>query len=135
MNFVLDPSTTMTWCFGDEMTDATDAILDQLHILGAIVPAIWSLEVANAFLVAERRLRITENDTARLTQLLQSLPITVDAEGESKVFSEVLTLARAYKLSTYDAAYLELAMRRGLPLATLDARLRTAADRVGVPLL
>ncbi len=135
MRFVVDTSTTMTWCFNDEMTAATDALLDQLRITGAIAPVVWPLEVANALLVAERRRRITENEATRLAQLLQSLPITIDEDGIARVLGAVLALAREHTLSSYDASYLELAMRQGLPLATQDTRLRAAATRAGVPLL
>ncbi len=133
--FVVDTSMTMTWCFNDEKTPATDALLDQLQVMGAVVPAVWSLEVANALLVAERRRRVTANEATRLAHLLQSLPIIIDADGAANVFGAVLALAREHTLSSYDASYLELAMRQGLPLATQDTRLRTAATRAGVPLL
>lgn len=133
--FVVDTSTTMTWCFDDEMTPATDALLDQLRTTGAVVPIVWPLEVANALLVAERRGRITASEATRLAQLLQSLPIAIDADGVTSVFGAVMELAREYSLSSYDASYLELAMRQGLPLATHDVRLRAAAARTGVSLL
>lgn len=133
--FVVDTSTTMAWCFNDEVTPATDALLDQLWTAGAIVPAAWSLEVTNALLVAERRRWVTENEATLLAQLLQLLPITVDADRAARMFGVVLSLARKHNLSSYDASYLELAMRQGLPLATQDARLRAAATRAGVPLL
>lgn len=135
MQFVVDTSTTMTWCFDDEMTAETDALLDQLRMTGAVVPIVWSLEVANALLVAERRRRITANEAIRLAQLLQSLPITIDMDGAARALGPVLALAREYTLSSYDASYLELAMRQGLPLATQNARLRAAATRAGMPLL
>jgi len=133
--FVLDTSTTMTWCFDDEMTPATDALLDQLRTTGAVVPVVWSLEVANALLVAERRDRITSSEATRLAHLLQSLPIAIDADGATSVFGAVVDLAREHNLSSYDASYLELAMRQGLPLATHDARLQAAATRAGISLL
>jgi len=133
--FVLDTSTTMTWCFDDEMTPATDALLDQLRTTGAVVPVVWSLEVANALLVAERRGRIRSSEATRLARLLQSLPIAIDADSVTSVFGAVVDLAREYNLSSYDASYLELAMRQGLPLATHDARLQAAATRAGVSLL
>ena len=133
--FVVDTSTTMTWCFDDEMTAATDVLRDRLRTTGAIVPVVWSLEVANALLVAERRGRITASEATRLAHLLQSLPIAIDTNGATKVFGAVVELAREHNLSSYDASYLELAMRHGFPLATHDARLRTAATRAGVSLL
>jgi predicted nucleic acid-binding protein len=135
MRFVVDTSTTMTWCFNDETTAATDALLDQLQVTDAVVPSVWPLEVANALLVAERRRRITENEAIRLAHLLQSLPIRIDADGAARALGIVLTLAREHTLSSYDASYLELAIRQGLPLATQNTRLRAAATRAGVPLL
>ena len=100
--------------------------------VGAIVPAIWHLEVANALLVGERRGRCEQADTSSWTAFLSSLPIAVDEHSGARVLGDVLALARAQNLSAYDAAYLELALRRGLPLATLDKRLKTAAAAVGV---
>ncbi len=134
MSFVADASITMTWCFEDGATEATEALLDQLQTAGAIAPAIWLLEVVNILLVAERRQRITESQRAQYIQLLSNLPITVEQPSRAVIFGAVLTLAREHRLSAYDAAYLELAMRVGLPLATLDARLRAAATEAGVTL-
>jgi predicted nucleic acid-binding protein len=132
MSFVVDASMTMTWCFDDEATEATEAVLDQLQADGAITPAIWPLEVANILLVAERRGRITESQRAQYIRLLSSLPIMVEQQTRSLVFGAVLSVAHEHDLSAYDAAYLELAMRAGLPLATLDTRLREAAASTGV---
>jgi predicted nucleic acid-binding protein len=135
VSFVVDASMTMTWCFPDEATSAKRALLRQLRRSSAYAPAIWILEVTNILVIAERRLRITNSQTARFTRLLGSLPITIDADTIATAFGPVLTLARAHSLSTYDAAYLELAMRQGVPLATLDTRLRAAASSVGVSLI
>ncbi|HTE86990.1 MAG TPA: type II toxin-antitoxin system VapC family toxin [Dehalococcoidia bacterium] len=135
MAFVLDTSITMAWCFPDEGGPLTERILDQLLTTGAFVPAIWPLEVANAVLVAERRSRVTAPMVRRFIEDLESFPITVSAIGQTEVLHEVLNVAREQKLTAYDAAYLELAMREGLPLATLDEQLRNAAMRVGVSLV
>jgi predicted nucleic acid-binding protein len=98
----------------------------------AIVPALWHLEIANVFLTGERRKRSSAADTAAWLGFLGALPITVDEETVDNAWADTLELARVHHLSVYDAAYLELARRRRLPLATLDARLRTAAIAAGV---
>ena len=132
--FVLDCSVTMAWCFDDEATPYTDGVRDRLAEVRAIVPSLWSLEVANAAIVGERRKRLDEARTLRFVALLNGLPIVIDDETAAKAWSETMHLARAYNLSAYDAAYLELAIRRGLPLACLDGKLKTAAEAVGVRL-
>lgn len=133
--FVVDNSVTMAWCFADEVTSYTESVLDRLRDTQALVPVIWPLEVANVLLVAERRQRITEAQTAHFLELLRALPITVDDGGVEKGWGPALTLGREFGLSAYDACYLELAMRQGLPLATQDTRQRATAKLVGVPLL
>ena len=135
MAIVMDASVTMAWCFEDEATPYTEAVLDLLRNTGAVVSAVWPLEVANVLLVGERRQRLTPARTARFVQLLQSLPITVDTEVLTRALGPVLALAREPGLTAYDATYLELAMREGLPLATQDAQLSAAATRLGVPLV
>ena len=131
--FVLDVSVTMAWCFQDEADAATESVLDQLQHDGAAVPAIWSLEVANVILAAERRGRITEAQATRFLDLLRQLPISVD-EAATDV-PAVVAVGRRHGLSSYDAAYLLLAQRLGVPLATLDRPLAEAAGRAHVPLL
>ena len=133
--FVIDNSVVMTWCFEDEADAYADMTLENLANAVAVVPAIWPLEVANVLLVAERRQRLHEADSVRFLALLRQLPITVDRTWQERLMKEWLAIGRAHDLSSYDAAYLELAMRHGLPLATLDHRLRAAAARVDVPLL
>ncbi|MDR3634468.1 MAG: type II toxin-antitoxin system VapC family toxin [Isosphaeraceae bacterium] len=95
---------------------------------------LWSLEVANVCLVSERRKRLDEARTLRFLNLLGSLPIGIDDETAARAWLDTIHPARAHNLSAYDAAYLELAIRRGLPLACLDSRLKTAAEAVGVVL-
>lgn len=131
--FVIDASVAMAWCFEDEVTDDTEAVLDRLRSEQAIVPAIWPLEVANVLLVAERRGRISEAQINRFIRLLGQLPIKLDDAGSD--LAGVVATGRAHGLSSYDASYLLLAERAGLPLATLDARLGGAATQAGVPLL
>ena len=133
--FVLDNSIVMAWRFEDEVDEYADAVLERLADTRAVVPALWPLEVANALLMGERRKRSTEADTIKWTGILASLPIAIDGETNSHAWSDTLSLARGHHLSAYDAAYLELAIRRGLPLATIDGKLRTAAQAVGVALL
>ena len=132
--FVLDGSITLVWGFDDEASDYAEAILRQIPGLQAFVPGIWPLEVANALLVGERRGRSTPADAARFLSILGTFPIDVDGETTSHAWHETMHLARAHGLSAYDGAYLELAIRLGLPLATLDGKLKAAALAVGVPI-
>ena len=126
--FVLDASATLPWCFSDEATAATNALLTRLRTgEEAIVPAHWLLEVANALLIAVRRQRVTPQDAHQFLLDLEFLPIRIDATSRNLVRLGVYPLAEQYGLSLYDAAYLELATREGLPLATLDDDLRIAA--------
>ena len=133
-NFVLDGSVTMVWGFEDEADEYAEAILERMPDLQAHVPSLWPLEVANALLVGERRRRITSAETARFLAILGAFPITVDDQTIANTWTDTMHLARAHNLSSYDAAYLELAIRLGLPLATLDGKLKTAAGAMGVPL-
>ncbi|HAF70628.1 MAG: PilT protein domain protein [Acetothermia bacterium 64_32] len=130
--FVLDASVALAWGLEDESNPYTDAALDALEHGEALVPSIWPLEVSNALLMAERRERISQAMVAEFLEYLRSLPIVVEQSGPEQIFGEVLLLAREQGLSVYDAAYLDLALRRGLPLATQDRALRTAAFRMGV---
>jgi predicted nucleic acid-binding protein len=126
--FVLDASLALAWYFKDE----ADPYADAVAAARAAVPLIWPLEVANALLMGERRQRSTEAQAAKWLTYLGFLPIAVDDETNDRAWGEVLSLARAHRLSAYDAAYLELALRRGLPLATLDDKLKAAASAGGV---
>lgn len=130
MIFVLDASVAISWCFEDEATPATEALLDRLGEAEAVVPALWFYEVANVLVVAERRGRLTEAQAERFIGLLGRLPIRVEP-GEAPM-SSLLAIGRRHGLSAYDAAYLALAEHPGLPLASLDSPLRAAARRAGV---
>lgn len=132
--FVLDGSITMAWYFQDERNDYADAVRDGMDRSQAVVPSLWPLEVANTVVMGERRKRSTPAQAATWLGFLGVLPIVVDGETTARAWGETLGLARAHNLSAYDAAYLELAMRRGLPLATLDEKLKAAAAAVGVSL-
>ncbi|MGH9464930.1 MAG: type II toxin-antitoxin system VapC family toxin [Thermoanaerobaculia bacterium] len=131
MRFVLDCSVTMAWCFEDEADRYSDGVLASLSDAAAVVPGLWPLEVANVLMVSERRGRVTREDGQRFLEHLASLPITVDPVAPAA--GEILAVARAHRLSAYDAAYLHLAVRTDLPLATRDRTLRAAARaaRVG----
>lgn len=131
---VLDGSVAMVWGFEDEDNEYAAAILARMPGLQAHVPSHWPLEVANALLVGERRHRITPADTARFLAILEDFVIHVDEETGARAWADTMHLARAHDLSSYDAAYLELAMRRCLPLASLDGKLNAAATAVGVAL-
>ena len=133
MPFVVDASVALAWCFEDEATSQTEAILDCLSDDTAIVPALWELEVSNVLLLGERRSRLTESQSARFVALIGQLPIRVDSASVD--MGAVLATGRRHALTAYDAAYLVLAEREGAPLATLDAKLRNAAQAVGVTLI
>ena len=134
--FVLDASVTLAWCFPDERTAYAEAALDLLaNGAGAIAPAIWPFEVANALLVGEKRKRVTVAQVTAILQRVADLPISVEPAQIGHAFQQVIALARQTELSEYDAAYLELALRLGLPLATLDARLRQSAKDAGIALV
>jgi predicted nucleic acid-binding protein len=133
---VLDVSVTVAWCFADESTLFAEQVLDFVAGGGlALVPAIWPFEVANALLAGERRGRISIAQVTSVLQRIADLPIAIDAVRSDRAFSPTLSLARQQQLSEYDAAYLELAMREGLPLATLEKQLRRAAKTVGAALV
>lgn len=135
MSFVLDNSVTMRWFFGDgkpaELTFAAK-VLDALRTDIAVVPVTWGLEVANVIARAEAKGLVTGARSAEFLELLEGVSIEVDAATFTHARSGTLELARRHKLSAYDASYLELALRRGLPLATLDEDLGRAAKKAGL---
>jgi predicted nucleic acid-binding protein len=116
----------------DERTAPAARVLERLREEEGFVPPLWLLELTNGLAAAERRGRLTRADSTRFLHLVEGLPIQVDPAVGYALAADVLDLARDYALSAYDAAYLELALRLGLPLATLDAHLREAAGRAGV---
>lgn len=134
--FVLDCSVTMAWFFSTEAGAATDALLDDLTGgANAWVPQHWALEVGNTLLSGERQKRCSIAESAQFLGLLGGLAIETDLDTARGAPGPSLALARSHALTLYDAAYLELAARRNLPLATLDRALRTAARKVGLAVL
>ena len=135
MSFVLDNSVTMRWFFGDgkphELAYA-GKVLDAMKKASALVPVTWGLEVANVVARAEAKGLVTEARSEAFLEMLEGVEIEVDAATFAHALSGTLQLARRYKLSAYDASYLELALRQGIPLATLDADLQNAAKKAGV---
>jgi predicted nucleic acid-binding protein len=131
---VLDASITLAWCFEDQATPLSQAVLEQLADDRGLVPELWPFEVANVLALAGRRGRITHAQAARFIQLIDRLPITVEELGRDQVLSTVLTLAESSGLTAYDASYLALAARARVPLATSHERLRQAGIAAGVEL-
>ena len=129
---VVDASVTLAWCFPDEASAYADRVLVALKGQTLVVPAVWGLEVANALVVGERRKRLKQPEILRFVALLAGLAVLQDGAEFTGALNNVLPLARQYSLSAYDAAYLELAIRYGAPLATLDGDLQKAARRAGV---
>lgn len=135
MAFVLDCSMTMAWVFSDEANEFTETLRESLLKENAVVPVLWPIEVGNVLLDAMRRGRITRDDWIQIRDNLNALPIDIDPVSYERVLGTVLSVADERGLSVYDAMYLELALRRGLPLATLDQRLIEAANAAGVETL
>jgi len=135
MPFVLDTSVSLAWHFEDEVSEYAEKVLDMLGSDTAIVPSLWPMEVANGLVNGERRRRLDEARLTRAVELCLQLPITVQEVPLDLALQAILNLAREQGLTAYDAAYLDLAMRQGLPLATQDDDLRAAAVRVGVSLI
>lgn len=134
-DFVLDNSVSMRWLFESEKPSDqryADAVLKSLVEAEAFIPNLWHLEATNILLSAERRHEIEPGETERFISQLESLPLHIDPLTSHQSFNRILALSRIYKLSSYDAAYLELATRQGLPLATLDKTLKKAAKKADV---
>jgi predicted nucleic acid-binding protein len=132
---ILDCSATLAWIYGAETTEAIRQVFDAVADNGAVVPALWRLEVANSLTMAVRKRRIDPNFRRAALADLALLDITTDQQTDSFAWTDTLNLADHFHLTVYDAAYLELARRRTLPLATLDQELRTAATAIGVTVL
>jgi predicted nucleic acid-binding protein len=129
---VVDASVALAWCFPDETSDYADGVLVALEGKTILVPAVWSLEIANAVLVGERRKRLNLPDIRQFTTLLESLSLVQDSQPVANHMNQVLPIARTYGLTAYDAAYLELSIRHTAPLATLDDKLQKAAEQAGI---
>lgn len=135
MSFVVDCSAVVPWAFGDEATAETDDLLDELA-RGEVawVPTIWHLEVGNVLLGAMGKKKIDQAGIEAFFSLMKNLEIVTDPETTARAWDKTLDLAQLYRLSIYDASYLELAMRKGMPLASLDKELAAACREAGVEL-
>ncbi|WP_375452694.1 type II toxin-antitoxin system VapC family toxin [uncultured Devosia sp.] len=132
---MLDASITLAWSFEDERTPPVDAVLDQISDFGAVAPQLWPLEVANTLRLAARRGRIPLDRVAGILSSLTALDIEIDTETVGRAWTTILNIADKHDLTVYDASYLELAIRRGLPLATGDKALVRAARAEAVSVL
>lgn len=133
--FVVDCSVAMAWLFHDEATPRTADLLNRLTTETALVPAWWFIEITNVLAMAERKKRITPAQSDAFIADLDKLGIERDDAAPDRAFTHLLALCRMHKLTSYDAMYLDLAVRRNLPLATLDNDLRKTAKKSGVSLL
>ncbi len=131
--FVLDCSVTIAWCLNEPNTYA-ERVAESMLDTRALAPAIWTYEVANALVMAERRKRITVTEREELVGVIDALDIAVEPAPNAVPFA-LAALAQQYRLSVYDAAYLDLAIRHGLPLATIDGNLARAAEQAQLPRL
>jgi len=133
--FVVDCSIAMAWLFHDEATPKTATLLTRLATETALVPAWWFIEITNVLAMAERKGRVTQTQSDAFVTDLAKLGIERDDEAPDRAFTHLLTMCRKHRLTSYDAIYLDLAVRRNLPLATLDDDLRKTAKKLGVRLL
>jgi predicted nucleic acid-binding protein len=135
VSLVLDSSVALAWFYADETTSSIREVFELTKTGGAWVPSLWRLEVGNVLLMGIRRGRHDFTFVQAALADLSLFPISVDPDTESQAWAAALQLAHRHRLTLYDAAYLELAQRRRLPLATLDSDLRAAATAEGVALL
>ena len=133
--FVVDCSIAMAWLFHDGATLKTAALLNRLATETALVPTWWFIEITNVLAMAERNGRITPTQSDAFISDLSQLGIERDDEAVDRTFTHLLALCRTHRLTSYDAIYLDLAIRRSLPLATLDEDLRKTAKKLGVGLV
>lgn len=133
--FVCDASVAVAWCFVDERTPETMALLLRAQEHGIVVPGLWRYETANVLATAMRRGRIAPDLARRAARALADLPLTIDDAAEPRAFTDILELARRENLTVYDATYLDAAARFALPLATRDRALADAAERNRLPLV
>lgn len=135
MSFVIDCSITIAWVYDDERTEDVERVLDLVHGMGAVVPSIWRLEVANTLQQGVKRKRIDRRARAQALANLSKMQIAIDPQTDDFAWTDTMAIAERFDLTTYDASYLELASRKEFPMATLDGDLRTAAEKLGVVLL
>lgn len=132
MNFVLDNSVIMAWLFEDERDDYSLKVLDALSFAKVYVPAIWPLEYLNTLLVAERKKRISFQRSQEFRSIISLGDFKIDKESVMTLSNDLYSLAKIYKLTVYDASYLELALRRSLPLVSLDKQVIRASKKAGL---
>jgi predicted nucleic acid-binding protein len=135
VTFVVDSSVALSWCFEDERTPATKALLERVGESGAMAPTLWPAEVLNGLMMAERRQRIDAGRRRKLADFLRDLLVALDPETTLQIWDATQGLAERFRLTVYDALYLELAQRKHLALASLDRALRNAAVVLNVPVL
>ncbi len=135
MSVVLDSSATLAWIFGDETTEPIRRVFDAVGQEGAFVPSTWRLEIANSLTIAMRLRRIDHEFRRAALSDLGELDIIVDGLTDPRAWNATLDLGDRFRLTAYDAAYIELALRRALPLATLDQDMRSAGAALGLRLL
>lgn len=133
--FVIHPSVLVAWLAANERTAQSDALLDQTEAKGALAPTLWRYEAANLLAMLRRRRQASEAVVDEMVSALPRLRIAIDTETDPRLFGPIYALSVKRNISVYDAAYLDLAARRGLPLAALDHELRRAAHDEGIPLL
>lgn len=134
-SFVVDASLAMAWCFRDESTPATEKLLAGMGDKVALVPAWWYIELTNVLALAERKGRIKADQVTEFIAVIEALNVEIDNESPQRAFTHLLPLCRTHGLTSYDSIYLDLALRRKLPLASLDEPLRKAAKKLGIKLL
>jgi predicted nucleic acid-binding protein len=135
VSLVIDSSATLAWIYPDEVTDAIRRVFDRVDAGGCFVPTLWRLEVANGLTYAVRRGRITAAFRAEALSVLDMLAISVDIETGAHAWTTTLQLADRFRLTVYDASYIELAQRCALPLAALDADMCDAARSLGLEVI
>lgn len=132
---MLDSSVALAWCFPDERSLVTEAIFERLKVEPAVVPSLWFLELTDVLSMAERKGRIAQTKVDEFVATIDCLLLDVDHDSSKRAFEHLFPLCRTHGLTSYNAAYLDLSVRRQLPLATLDSPLRRAATAIGVPSL
>jgi predicted nucleic acid-binding protein len=135
VSLVIDASVTLAWYFEDEASPATDELLDRIAAAGAVAPPLWRFEVGNGLQMAIRRKRIDAAYRDDALAELAALPITIDPDADAHAWTSTLRLSERFSITLYDAAYVELAQRRALPLATLDQAMHAAARDLGLAVL
>lgn len=135
MSLVIDSSSTLSWIYADEINPQSRRILEAVISSGAWVPGIWTLEIGNSLQTAMTRGRIDRNFRDAALEDLKLMDIKIDDETSKHAWSATLQLSEKFKLTVYDACYLELAQRKNLPLASFDKELRSAGKALGLTIM